>query len=251
MTYMWALYAREVKRFQKLLIDTLLSPIIQMVLFLTVFGITLQGQDVEGIPFVTFVFAGLLMMIMVNSSFSNPTFALILGKNVGTIIDLQLAPIKPGSIGLAYALAAFSRGLLTILVAMLITVWFVPEFTISNPFLMLVALLLTGIQFGLLGVTFGMIAKNFESLTIVMGFVLQPMIFLAGIFYPIASLPAPFDLISRFNPLHHNINLFRYTTLGYADTHPMLSLAVIAGITIVMYFVVQRVTRTALRKSYS
>lgn len=250
MTYMWALYAREVKRFQKLLVDTILSPVIQMGLFLTVFGIALQGQTVDGHSFVTFVYTGLVMMVMVNSSFSNPTFALILSKNVGTIIDLQLAPIKPGNIGLAYALAAFTRGLLTITIAMMLTVWFIPGFTVTNPLLMIATLLLTGTEFGLLGVAFGMKAKNFETLTLMMGFVLQPMIFLAGVFYPLTNLPAPWDFLSRFNPLHHNINLFRYSTIGYADTNPWLSLGVVLTITLVMYFAVQGITKKALQKSY-
>ena len=250
MKYMWALYAREVKRFQKLIVDTVFNPLVQMFLFLTVFGVALQGQSVDGIPFPTFVYSGLLMMIMVNSSFSNPTFALILSKNVGTIIDLQLAPIKPGRIGLAYALAAFTRGLVTITIAFLASVWFIPQFTVQNPLMMIIALFLTGLEFGLFGVLLGMKAKAFETLQLIMTFALQPMIFLAGIFYPLSNLPEQFALLSRFNPLHHNINLFRSATLGYTDTNPLISLAVVIGLTIVAFFIVQAVTKKELKKSF-
>ena len=87
MTYMWALYAREVKRFQKIWMDTVFSPIVSTILFLSVFGIVAGGQDVDSIPYLLFIYVGLLSMNVVNSSFSNPAFALVIGKNTGTIAD--------------------------------------------------------------------------------------------------------------------------------------------------------------------
>ena len=96
-------------------------------------------------------------------------------------------------------------------------------------------IILNGLVFGMLGVVFGMWAKNFEALTFITTFVLQPMIFLAGVFYPVASLPQPWATVSLFNPLHHTINLVRYSFLGYADVNPLISLAVVTGIGIVFF----------------
>lgn len=246
MTYMWALYAREVKRFQKIWMDTVFSPIMSTVLFLAVFGVVAGQRTIEGIPFLSFMYAGLLGMMVINSSFSNPTFALILSKNVGTIIDLQIAPIRAWRIGLAYAAAAFTRALLTLGVTIAITAWFIPQFGIRHPFVLLLALLLTGVQYGMLGVVFGMWAKNFEALTFITTFVMQPMIFLAGVFYPIATLPAPWNIVSEFNPLHHNINLIRYGFTGYADTHPMLSFGIAFAISAILLILMHAVTRRTL-----
>ena len=224
---MWALYAREVKRFQKLWLDTVFNPIVSIVLYLAVFGVISGDRMVLGIPFLTFIYVGLLTMNVVNASMSNPAFALIISKNMGTIVDLQLAPIAPWRIGVAYALAAATRAGVTLAVALLFTVWFIPITTISHPLLLLVALLATALEFGLLGVAFGIWAKNFEALTVLMTFILQPMIFLAGVFYPISTLPAPWNTISAFNPVHHNINLVRFAATGVTDGNPWTSLIVI------------------------
>lgn len=234
---MWALYAREVKRFQKLLLDTVLSPIASMVLYLAVFGVVAGGRSIDGVNYLTFIYVGLLSMIIINSSFSNPGFALVIAKNLGTMVDLQLSPIQPWRIGIAYALAALTRGAFTFVLAMILTFWFIPGFTIQNPLLLFVVIFISGLQYGMLGAIFGMWAKNFEALTFVTTFVLQPMIFLAGIFYPISTLPAPWNTISAFNPLHHNINLFRYAFVGYKDVDPYFSLGVICVLSVLLFVV--------------
>lgn len=246
-TYMWALYGREVKRFQKIWIDTVFSPIVSIVLYLGVFGIVAAGRTINGLPYVTFVYAGLLAMMVVNSSFSNPSFALIISKNVGNIIDLQLVPIKPWRIGIAYALAAFTRGILTLGIAMIFTVWFIPALGLYHPLYLVIALFMTGLEFGMLGVIFGFLAKNFEALTFMTTFVLQPMIFLAGVFYPISTLPRPWSTVSMFNPIHHNINLFRYAVTGYTDLNPLISTAVIFGFSTVLFGIMYYVTKRSIR----
>lgn len=247
MTYMWALYAREVKRFRKLWMDTVFSPIVSTVLYLSVFGIVAGSQSVGEINYLLFIYTGLLSMNMVNSSFSNPAFALIIGKNTGTIVDLQLVPIQPWGIGIAYALAALTRALVTIAIAVTFTGWFIPGLALAHPLAIIGGLVLTGLEFGMLGVIFGMWAKGFESLTFMTTFIMQPMIFLAGVFYPIAKLPAPWSTISAFNPLHHNINLLRYSVTDYSDGNPLISLAVVAGLSVILFGVMHYTTKRKIR----
>ncbi len=251
MTGMWALYAREVKRFQKIILDTVFSPIVSVALYLGVFGVVAGGRTItdgaHSLPYITFVYVGLLGMMMVNSSFSNPSFALIISKNVGNIIDLQLVPIKAWKIGVAYALAALTRGFLTLLVAVLATVWFIPGLGIHSWPYLIAGIGLTGIEFGMLGVSFGFWAKNFETLTFMTTFVMQPMIFLAGVFYPISTLPGKWAVLSQFNPIHHNINIIRYAVTGYSDTNPFISLVVVIGVSALFFGIMQFVTRKNLR----
>lgn len=246
-TNMWALYAREVKRFQKIWLDTVFSPIVSIVLYLGVFGIVASGRTIGALPYVTFVYTGLLAMMIVNSSFSNPSFALIIAKNVGNIIDLQVVPMKPWRIGIAYALAALTRGLITLVIALLVTVWFIPALGIAHPLYLVAGHVITGIEFGMLGVTFGFLAKNFEALTFMTTFIMQPMIFLAGVFYPVATLPGIWSKVSLFNPIHHNVNVLRYAITGYSDLNPLVSLAVIAGLGVVLFVVMHFTTKRSIR----
>src|SRR5947207_2858033 len=117
MTYMWALVAREVQRFRKLWLDTILSPIVSLVLYLAVFGVVVGQRSIGGVGYLAFVYSGLLAMGAVNSSFSNPAFALVIAKNVGTFTDLQMVPIAPWQVGIGYTIAAAIRGIFTTVVA--------------------------------------------------------------------------------------------------------------------------------------
>lgn len=244
---MWALYAREVKRFQKLWLDTIFTPIVSTGLFLAVFGVISGERTVEGIPYLAFIYVGLLSMNFISASVMNPAFALVISKNTGTIIDLQLVPISPLRIGFAYALAAFTRGLVTLTVALMFTIWFVPIQAIVHPILLLTSLAIVGIEFGMLGVAFGMWAKNFEALTFLTTFLLQPMIFLGGVFYSISTLPSPWNAISQWNPLHHTINILRFAVTGYADGNPWVSFSVIVGILVIAVISMQNIVQKKLR----
>ncbi len=246
-TYVWALYAREVRRFRKLWKDTVFNPIVSVGLYLVVFGVLMGNQYIGSVNALAFVYTGLLGMVLVNGAFSNPGFALVIARNLGTMPDLQLAPIRPWSIGFAYAFAAMTRALITLTIALLLTVWWVPGIHVAHPLLLIPIVLMNGLLFGFIGVIFGMKARGFEALTLATSFVLQPMIFLAGVFYPVSRLPAPWNVVSLFNPLHHTVNLVRYAFLGYQDISPWISAVVIASLFLIAGVIMSRIVAKELR----
>jgi ABC-2 type transport system permease protein len=247
-TYMWALFARETKRFRKLWMDTLFNPIVSVGLYLLIFGVVLGDQQIGNTNALAFIYIGLLGMVLINSSFSNPGFALVIARNFGTMADLQLAPIRPLGIGLAYSLAAMTRAIVTLILALLLTVWWIPGLGVAHPLILLPIILVNGLLFGFVGVIFGMRARGFEALTFVTTFVLQPMIFLAGVFYPISRLPKPWDTVSLFNPLHHTVNLLRYATLGYSDISPWISALVIGALFVICGAIMSSIVAKELKR---
>ena len=246
---MWAVYAREVKRFQKLWLDTIFNPIVSVGLYLAVFGVIAGDRVIAGVPYVAFIYVGLLSMNLINASMSNPAFSIIISKNVGTIVDLQVIPVSPWRIGLAYALAALTRAILTLAAALAFTVWFFPLHSIAHPFMLVAAIVISGLEFGMVGVAFGMWAKNFEALTFLTTFLLQPMIFLGGVFYPTDTLPSPWNVVSQWNPLHHNINALRYAVTGYTDGDPWRSFAAIATFLVIATITMHVIVRNKLRST--
>ncbi|MCC7357175.1 ABC transporter permease [Candidatus Uhrbacteria bacterium] len=234
-------------RFRKLWLDTVFSPIISIILYLAVFGIVVGTRTIGDINFLSFIYTGLLCMLMVNSSFANPSFALIISKNVGTIADLQVVPIPPWGIGVAYAAAALTRAIATLVFTVLLTIWFIPLDSVHHITVAILAAILTGLEFGLLGVIFGMWAKNFEALTFITTFIMQPMIFLAGVFFPISTLPGIWSTLGLLNPLHHNVNLFRYGITGYADVSPLTSCIAIVSISLILFIWMQIQTKRSLK----
>lgn len=241
-----ALTGREFKRFQKIWMDTVFSPIISAGLYTMVFGVALSSQLIQGYPYITFVFIGLLSMLLIQSAFSSPSFALIIGKNLGTVNDLLVVPLRPAAIGMAYTTAAAGRAIFTALIALLTVGWFIPQLTVQHPLLAVGAVLLTAVQFGLLGVVFGAFAKSFESLTFITSFVFQPLVFLGGTFFPVSQLPGIWATVAMWNPLHHNINLLRGATLGITDAPLLVSAGVVCATTVVLFGAMLWAVRTRL-----
>jgi ABC-2 type transport system permease protein len=86
-----------------------------------------------------------------------------------------------------------------------------------------VTFILIGFFFSQLGVLIGLRAEQFDDVAFAQTFILQPLIFLGGIFYSVALLPEPFRTLSQFNPIYYMISLVRYGFLGFSATNIALS----------------------------
>ncbi len=219
------LFRREVTRFTKILIDTTVSPVISNILYLIIFSVAFTGKKVLGVEYVDFLASGLITMTLINSSFSNPAFALVIAKFSGTIADLLIAPFTGAQIAISYIGAAVVRALVTALITF-IAILFFTHLTIHSIFFVILAALLTSCFFGTLGVIFGYYARQFDSLTMITTFIITPMTFLGGVFYPISSLPEPWRTISLFNPMLYFIDFMRFSILGISYIEPQISISV-------------------------
>ena len=83
----------------------------------------------------------------------------------------------------------------------------------------------------------GVRAEQFDDVAIAQTFVLQPLIFLGGVFYSASLLPEPFQTLTHFNPVYYMINLVRYGFLGYTEASIALSLLALTGATAALFFV--------------
>lgn len=221
----YQLFRREVTRFRKIIVDTTISPVVSNLLYLIIFSMAVQGREVFGVPYIQFLAPGLITMTLINSSFSNPSFALVISKFSGTISDLLIAPFTGAQIVSAYVGAAMVRALVTAL-ATLIVILFFTHITVAHPFLAIISALMTSLFFGTLGMIFGYYAKQFENLTMITTFVMTPMSFLGGVFYPINNLAQPWSTISLFNPMLYFIDFFRYAILNIHYVNPSISFSV-------------------------
>lgn len=225
------LFRREVTRFRKIIIDTTVSPVISNLLYLIIFNMAVSGREVQGISYIEFLAPGLITMTLINSSFSNPSFALIIAKFSGTISDILIAPLSGTQIVLAYVGAAIVRAVVTAFATLVVILMFT-HLSIYSIGLTIVAGLLTSFFFGTLGVIFGYFAKQFDNLTLMTTFIMTPMSFLGGVFYPVSNLTEPWRTISLFNPMLYFIDFFRFSVLGihYIDPYISFGIAVLANI---------------------
>jgi ABC-2 type transport system permease protein len=227
---LWTLYAREVWRFAKIWGQTLLAPLATAGLFMAVFHFALADRrgDVGGVPFTAFLAPGVLMMTVVQNAFGNTSSSLIIAKVQGNIVDTLMPPLSPGELVAGYALSGATRGV-AVGVAVGAPVFWALDVAVAEP-LWAVAFLLAGaLVLSLAGLIVGVLCWKFDQMAAITNFVVTPLAFLSGTFYSVADLPQTMQTVSRFNPVFHLIDGFRYGVLGASDGDPATALALAAA----------------------
>ncbi len=225
----WTLFLKEVLRFAKVTVQTVLTPVVTALLYLLVFGHLLEDrvEVVGGIGYGVFLVPGLVMMGMMQNAFANSSSSLIQSKMTGNLLFVLLAPISPLEFWLAFVAAAVVRG-----VVVGAGVWLAASFLVDLPavrpgLIAAFAVLASGVLGGL-GVIAGLWAEKFEHLAAFQNFVIVPLVFLSGVFYSVNQLPPLWQAVSQYNPFFYMIDGFRYGFLGAGDVEPGRSLAVAA-----------------------
>jgi ABC-2 type transport system permease protein len=224
------LWRREVNRFLKIKKQTIGAPLLETFLYISVFGAALGSRidELHGIDYVVFVIPGLIMMAWAMNAFSNNASSILQQKFQGATQAQLSSPASPLELLLAFSLGGFMRGLavatLTFIAASLLV-----DLPVDHLLVLIPALFLVGFFFSQLGVLIGVRAEQFDDVALAQTFVLQPLIFLGGVFYSAALLPEPFQTLTHFNPVYYMINLVRYGFLGFTEADVALSLAALAA----------------------
>ncbi|MFN8216347.1 MAG: ABC transporter permease [Solirubrobacterales bacterium] len=230
------LWRREINRFMKIKKQTLGGPLLETFLYITVFGAALGSRikELHGIEYILFVIPGLIMMAWATNAFTNNSSSILQQKFQGAIQDQLSSPASPGELLLALSLGGFVRGLMVAAITFVVSVILV-GLPVDNVLVLIPALFLVGFFFSQLGVLIGVRAEQFDDVAFAQTFVLQPLIFLGGVFYSASLLPQPFETLTRFNPIFYMISLVRYGFVGYTEVSIPLSLLALSAATAVLF----------------
>lgn len=232
------LWRREVNRFMKIKKQTIGAPLLETFLYISVFGAALGSRidKLHGIDYVVFVIPGLIMMAWSINAFANNSSSILQQKFQGAIQDQLSSPASPLELLLAFSLGGFMRGLivsvLTFTAASLLV-----DLPIDHVLVLVPSLFLVGFFFSQLGVLIGVRAEQFDDVAFAQTFVLQPLIFLGGVFYSAELLPQPFETLTLFNPIYYMINLVRYGFVGFTEVSIALSLLALTAATAALFLV--------------
>jgi ABC-2 type transport system permease protein len=235
---LFTLWRREANRFMKIKKQTIGAPMLETFLYISVFGAALGSRvgELHGIDYVVFVIPGLIMMAWSINAFSNNSSSILQQKFQGAIQDQLSSPASPLELLLAFSFGGFMRGL--IVAALTFTAAsFLVDLPVEHFLVLIPALFLVGLFFSLLGVLIGVRAEQFDDVAFAQTFVLQPLIFLGGVFYSASLLPEPFQTLTHFNPIYYMINLVRYGFLGYSEASVALSLLALTAATGTLFLV--------------
>jgi ABC-2 type transport system permease protein len=226
-----ALSSREVARVLKLWTQTVAAPIISSALFILVFGLSLGGRirEIHGVPYEQFIVPGLIAMGMAQAAYANNSSSVFQARFDRYLNDVLAAPMRGWEVNLGLNLGGVVRALLIGggLFAIAVPLTGVP---VREPLVLVLSIVLLLALFCSFGVVVGVYAESWDQSAFVTNLVILPLSFLGGVFYSVASLPSPWEELSRLNPLHYLIDAVRYGFLGHSDTSIWLSLGVTAAI---------------------
>jgi len=241
------LFYKEVLRFWKVSFQTVAAPVLTAVMYLLVFGHTLEDhvKVYNSVSYTRFLIPGLVMMSVLQNAFANSSSSLIQSKITGNLVFLLLTPLSPLAWFVAYVGAAVVRGLAVGAGVLLVTAWFAPP-GLDNILWVAVFTVLGAGLMGTLGLIAGLWAEKFDQLAAFQNFIIMPMTFLSGVFYSVHSLPGFWQGISHLNPFFYMIDGFRRGFFGVSDVSPWLSFAVVA----VSFVVTAGLALSLLKKGY-
>ena len=245
---------RDLLRFWRVITQTLVVPLVNTTLYLMIFGVSL-GKGISlpgGIPYLAFLIPGLVMMAVLNNSFQNSSSSIATSRFHGELEDLRVVPLSPLQITAALGVGGVARGVLVGIVTWLVGEEFY-HYTgqgwlgVAHPLILALFLCLGGLAFAFLGVVIAFWSKSIDQLSLVGGFIILPLLYLGGVFFPLERLSPAWRTISTFNPMLYFINGVRYGILGSCD----VSLWVAVSISFVTLILLMGLAfRTVRRSSY-
>lgn len=227
---------REVTRFMRIWVQTLVPPAITMTLYFVIFG-SLIGRrigEMGGMDYMTFIVPGLIMMSVITNSYANVSSSFFSAKFQNFIEEMLVAAVPEQIILWGYILAGVVRGLLVGAVVVVVSSFFT-DFVIHSYLVVAVVVLMTAILFSILGFINGVFANSFDDISIVPTFVLTPLTYLGGVFFSVSLLPGIWQNVAMLNPILYMVNAFRYGMLGQSDISLGVALSLMSVLTVVAF----------------
>jgi len=214
----FTLLKKESWRFLKVYHQTLFSPVINIILFLAVFSLSVGDaiKEIEGVPFAIFMSAGLIMMASMQNAFANSSSSFVMGKVLGHFIDYLIPPLGAFEIVFAFTVGAILRGICVAIISFLTILLFV-DLGFYSISLAIFYIVFSCMFLGLLGIFCGVVSESFDHMSAMTSYLITPLTFLSGTFYSTNALPEFWKNISHYNPFFYMIDGFRYSMTGHND----------------------------------
>ena len=221
---LWTLTTREVGRFFSVYRQTVIPGLISSVLYILIFGFTLEQRisEIQGVSYTMFILPGLIMMNTLTNASSNTSSSMLQMKLLQQLPDLLTAPLSGLEIALAYIIGGTVRGMVNGILVLLVGVVLI-DLPISNLPGTLMFIFLVSWAFSSMGLVMGQLAESWDQLAMIQNFFLTPLSFLGGVFYSIKMLPEWAQSLSYINPIYYMINGIRYTILERSDSPVSIS----------------------------
>ncbi|HEX5797529.1 MAG TPA: ABC transporter permease [Candidatus Saccharimonadales bacterium] len=233
----WTVLRRELSRFWSIKRQTIFGPLLETYLYISIFGAALGSRinELDGHRYIIFIVPGLIMMSFAINIFINNSFSILQQKLQRAIDDQLASPVSNTELLAAFGLGGFIRATIVSGIALITAKILLPDLPIAHPVMFTLSFIFIGLFFAMAGVLVGLRAEKFDDISLYQNFILQPLIFLGGVFYSASLLPGIFETLTRFNPVYYMISTLRYSMLGDTDINPNISLTIIAVVGLLLF----------------
>lgn len=251
MVALQTLVTREIRRFTRIWVQTLLPPAITMSLYFVIFGNLVGSRigEMQGFDYMQYIVPGLIMMAVITNSYANVVASFYSAKFQRSIEELLVSPVPNGIILTGFVLGGVARGIAVGLIVTLLSLFFT-QLAVHHVLVIIYTVTMTAVLFSLGGFINAVYAKSFDDINIVPTFVLTPLTYLGGVFYSLDLLSPFWQGVSMLNPIVYMVNAFRYGILGISDVSIWFSLGMITLLSAGMFLFALRLLErgTGLRE---
>jgi ABC-2 type transport system permease protein len=201
--------------------------------FVLAFAIRNPGDVRDLVP-------GLLALTVLFGTSSMEAIVIVFERRIGSLERLLLAPVRLPALLAGKLLGGMVFGLTVTLAVLVIVLIVFGGDGIHWPLLIL-SLLLSAAAFSALGAFVSVVVKEvFEAQTLA-NFIRFPMMFLGGVFVPVASMPPALQIIARALPLTYSVEALRAALVDSSPANGVLDLVALAAFTVVLFALAVRV----------
>jgi ABC-2 type transport system permease protein len=228
---LYTMFRREVQRTLRVVVQTLIAPAVSAALYIFIFGTVIGGKidDFAGVPHISFVFPGVLMLSIINASFASASSALYFMRFTNGIQEILIAPFSYVEMLIGFVGSAVTRALLVSFLILGVGLAF-GAVELQHPLSFVLYVMAVSAIFAMLGIIVALWAESFEQLQVLNTFVITPLTYLGGIFYSITFLPDTAAALTRVNPFFYFADGIRSSMIGYSEANTTIGLVVIIGL---------------------
>lgn len=244
----YSLTKRETKRFFRVYHQTVIAPVANALIFLSVFVLAIgaNANEINGIKFINFMGYGLIIMSIAQNAFANSSSSFIMSKVLGYITDILTPPLGSTEVIIAFTIGAITRG---VMVGIMVAIALYPfvDYTLYHPLLILFFVIVSCSMLGQLGILAGIITNNFDQNAAITNYFITPLSFLSGTFYSVKHLPSGLQTVNILNPFFYIIDGFRYCLTNYADGNIVFGMILLLLINILLFLLLVKLLNSGWR----
>ena len=186
-------------------------------------------EEILGVPYITFVFPGILMLNIIGSSFAASSSSLYFMRFTRGIEEILISPFSYIEMIIGFILGGIIRSLMVAFLIMIVGILF-GAVSLQNPIAFVFYVTAVSAIFSLLGIIVALWAEGFEQLQVLNTFIITPLTYLGGIFYSITFLPETAQILTRFNPFFYFADGIRNSMIGVSEANTAIGFVVIVGL---------------------